>query len=172
MSSRREAEFPPIAQLLPQAGAARLLERVLAHDGVETRCAVDPSQSALYRDASGRVPAWVALEYMAQCAAADGSLRGRAGGLPREPALLIGSRRVTFRSAGFDATQRLEVTARHAAGQRELLAFDCAVFDARGGEPLAEGRLNVLPLRGHALSAVSTSLAFGSRRPPSGHSPR
>jgi predicted hotdog family 3-hydroxylacyl-ACP dehydratase len=137
--------FPPIAQLLPQAGAARLLERVLAHDADGTRCAVNPAQSALFRDANGRVPAWVALEYMAQCAAADGSLRRRARGEALEPALLVGSRRVAFRCTHFDAAQRLEVTARHAAGRRELLAFDCAVFDARGGEPLAEGRLNVLP---------------------------
>ena len=137
--------FPPIAQLLPQAGAARLLERVLAHDTEGTRCAVNPAQSALFRDANGRVPAWVALEYMAQCAAADGSLRRRARGEALEPALLVGSRRVAFRCTHFDAAQRLEVTARHAAGRRELLAFDCAVFDARGGEPLAEGRLNVLP---------------------------
>jgi predicted hotdog family 3-hydroxylacyl-ACP dehydratase len=137
-------DFPPIALLLPQAGTARLLERVLAHDSEGTRCGVDPSQSALFRDARGRVPAWVALEYMAQCAAADGSLRQRARGLPLEPALLIGSRRVAFRCARFEDAQRLEVTARHAAGRRELLAFDCAVFDARGGEPLAEGRLNVL----------------------------
>jgi predicted hotdog family 3-hydroxylacyl-ACP dehydratase len=136
--------FPPIAQLLPQAGAARLLERVLAHDERETRCAVSPNR-ALFRDARGGVPAWIALEYMAQCAAADGSLRRRARGEPLEPALLIGSRRIAFRCIGFDAAQRLEVTARHAAGQRELLAFDCAVFDARGGEPLVEGRLNVLP---------------------------
>ena len=137
--------FPPIAHLLPQAGAARLLERVLAHDAEGTRCAVNPAQSALFRDANGRVPAWVALEYMAQCAAADGSLRRRARGEALEPALLVGSRRVAFRCTHFDAAQRLEVTARHAAGRRELLAFDCAVFDARGGEPLAEGRLNVLP---------------------------
>jgi predicted hotdog family 3-hydroxylacyl-ACP dehydratase len=139
------SEFPPIAQLLPQAGAARLLERVLAHDGDGTRCAVDPSHGALFRDADGRVPAWVALEYMAQCAAADGSLRGRARGEPLVPALLIGARRVALRCRHFEPAQALEVTARHAAGGRELLAFDCAVFDARGGEPLAEGRLNVLP---------------------------
>jgi predicted hotdog family 3-hydroxylacyl-ACP dehydratase len=138
------SELPPIAALLPHAGAMRLLERVLAHDGDTTRCAVAPP-GALFRDAQGGVPAWVALEYMAQCAAADGSLRRRARGEPALPALLIGSRRVVFHCARFDAAQRLEVTARHAAGERELLAFDCAVFDARGGEPLVEARLNVLP---------------------------
>ncbi|HKA15519.1 MAG TPA: hypothetical protein VKH41_10920 [Myxococcota bacterium] len=141
------AEFPPIAELLPQAGAMRLLERVLAHGDDGTRCGVNPSQSALFRDASGRVPAWVALEYMAQCAAADGGLRRRARGETPAPALLIGSRHIAFRCTGFDSRQRLEVTARHAAGRRELLAFDCAVFDARGGEALAEGRIHVLPGR-------------------------
>ncbi len=40
------ADFPPIALLLPQAGAARLLERVLAHDGDGTRCANRVSASA------------------------------------------------------------------------------------------------------------------------------
>jgi len=136
-------EFPPIAELLPHAGAMRLLEGVLAHDREATRCAVRPH--ALFRDARGTVPAWIALEYMAQCAAADGSLRRRATGEPLAPALLVGSRRVTFHCAGFDAAQRLEVSARHAAGSHELLAFECAVFDARGGEPLAEARLHVLP---------------------------
>ena len=136
-------EFPPITELLPHAGAMRLLECVLAHDAEQTRCAVRPH--ALFRSARGAVPAWIALEYMAQCAAADGSLRRRASGLALEPALLVGSRRVAFRCTHFDAAQRLEVTARHAAGRRELLAFDCAVFDARGGEPLVEARLSVLP---------------------------
>jgi acyl-coenzyme A synthetase/AMP-(fatty) acid ligase/predicted hotdog family 3-hydroxylacyl-ACP dehydratase len=137
--------FAPIAELLPHAGAMRLLESVLAHGADGTRCAVASAHGALFRDARGAVPAWVALEYMAQCAAVDGSLRGRAHGGTPEPALLVGSRRVAFGCAEFDPAQRLEVTARHAAGRRELLAFDCAVCDADSGEPLAEARLNVLP---------------------------
>jgi predicted hotdog family 3-hydroxylacyl-ACP dehydratase len=146
MSARKtDADFPPIAELLPQAGAMRLLDRVLEHGDAGTRCSVAPSGGAPFRDARGAVPAWVALEYMAQCAAADGSLRMRARGASPEPALLVGSRRIAFRCAVFEPSQRLEVVARHAAGRSELLAFDCAVFDARGGEPLVEGRLNVLP---------------------------
>ena len=144
MSARRtDADFPPIAELLPQAGAMRLLERVLEHGEAGTRCSVAPSHGAPFRDARGAVPAWVGLEYMAQCAAVDGSLRARGEAL--EPALFVGSRRIAFRCAEFDPAQSLEVVARHAAGHRELLAFDCAVFDSRGGEPLVEGRLNVLP---------------------------
>jgi hypothetical protein len=38
------------------------------------------------------------------------------------------------------------VSARHAAGHGDTLAFDCSVEDPAGGPPLAEGRLNVLLL--------------------------
>ena len=146
------AEFPAIAELLPQAGAMRLLERVLSHDAERTRCEVLPSRSALFQQ-GGRIPAWVAIEYMAQCAAADGSLRLRARGDAPRPALFVGARRVSFRCASFEPGQRLVVSAHHAAGRRDLLAFDCAVEDPAGGAPLVEGRLNVLPLRGDAWPA-------------------
>ena len=145
-------EFPSIAELLPQAGAMRLLERVLAHDGERTRCEVLPSRSALFQ-LDGRIPAWVAIEYMAQCAAADGMLRLRARGEAPQPALFVGSRRIAFRCASFEPGQRLVVSARHSAGRRELLAFDCAVEDPNGGAPLVEGRVNVLPMRGNAWPA-------------------
>lgn len=136
--------FPPIAELLPQCGPMRLLERVLEHDASHTRCAVLPSESAAFGDDSGRVPVWVALEYMAQCAAADGGLRSRERGDAPRVGVLLGSRQLTFRSADFDPTRRLEVSARFAAGRGDHLAFDCAVHDPDGGPPLAEGRLNVL----------------------------
>ena len=143
--TRTDADFPPIAELLPQAGAARLLDRVLEHGDAGTRCSVAPAGGAPFRDARGALPVWVAIEYMAQCAAADGSLRQRARGAPPEPALLVGSRRIAFHCSHFEAAQGLEVTARRAAGRSELLAFDCTVFDAESGDALAEGRLNVLP---------------------------
>jgi predicted hotdog family 3-hydroxylacyl-ACP dehydratase len=137
--------FPPIAELLPHAGPMRLLERVVSHDEVETRCTVRSGGGGVFRGASGGVPCWAAIEFMAQCAAADGSLRRRALGEAPGPALFLGSRRVAFRCTSFDASARLEVSARLAAGRPGgLLAFDCALH-AADGEPLAEGRLNVLP---------------------------
>ena len=136
--------FPPIAELVPQQGAMCLLERVLEHDTDRTRCSVLPAQSALFLDASGRVPVWVGIEYMAQCAAAHGGLRRRElGGAPL-PGLFLGSRRVIFRCDAFDPEQRLEVTARHATGRTRRFAFECAVLDPAGGAPLVEGRLNLL----------------------------
>ncbi len=122
----------------------RLLARVLDHDATSTRCGLDPADSDLFLDAAGHVPVWVGLEYMAQCAAAHGGLRARASGEPVRPGLFLGSRRLVFRCEGFLPGSRLEVTARHAAGRGERLAFDCAVLDPDGGLPLVEGRLNLL----------------------------
>jgi len=138
--------LPPIAELLPQRGAMRLLDRVLAHDAEATRCAVEPGASALFREADGRLPAWLAVEYMAQCAAVDGALRMRVAeeGVPPRQGLLLGSRRLSFRQPWLDFERGLEVTARCASARGRRFAFDCALRDADGGAPLAEGRLNVL----------------------------
>lgn len=136
--------FPPIDSLVPQSGPMRLIGRVLDHDETATRCEVDPARSQLFRDPLGRIPAWVALEYMAQTAAAHGGLLARKRGEPLKPALFVGSRRLTFRCPDFVPGSLLEVTARHSAGRGSRLAFDCAVLDPDGGEPLAEGRLNVV----------------------------
>ncbi len=141
--------FPPIAELVPQRGPMCLLEAVLSHDADETRCSALPRQSALFRDASGRVPAWVGIEYMAQCAAADGGLRLRAHGLSPQPGLFLGSRRVAFRCDAFAPDRRLEVwarPARRATGLSRRFAFECAVLDPDGGPPLVEARLNLLIL--------------------------
>jgi predicted hotdog family 3-hydroxylacyl-ACP dehydratase len=122
----------------------RLLDEVLAHDAAQTRCALDPARSALFAGADGRIPAWVGLEYIAQCAAAHGGLVARARGEAPRPGLVLGSRRLVFRCDGFEPGRLLEVTARHAAGSGPSLAFDCAVLDPDGGPPWVEGRLTVL----------------------------
>jgi len=140
-------DFPPLAELLPQAGPMRLLERVEAHDEERTVCRARADASALFRSADGSVPAWVGIEYMAQCAAVHGGLAARARGEAPGPGLFVGSRRLSFRCASFAPGAELRVTARHAAGRGDALAFDCTVEDLAGGPPLVEGRLNVLRLR-------------------------
>ena len=138
--------FPPLAELLPHAGPMRLLERVEAHDALSTACRALPSASTLFRNAAGAIPAWVGIEYMAQCAAVHGGLHARARGEAPGPGLFVGSRRLVFRCTSFAPDTPLLVTARHAAGHGDARAFDCTVEDPAGGPPLVEGRLNVLLL--------------------------
>ena len=138
-----DASLPSVVSLLPHAGPMLLLDRVLEHTPEHTACAVDPGRSALLADADGCVPAWVGLEYMAQCVAAHGGLASRERAEPPRPGLLLGSRRVRFATASFAPNRELRVDARHHRGESGLVAFDCEVREAAGGEPLVRARVNV-----------------------------
>jgi predicted hotdog family 3-hydroxylacyl-ACP dehydratase len=135
--------FPPIGELIPHARGMLLLERVLEHGPEHAVCSADPAASPLFRDASGRVPAWVGLEYLAQCMAVYGALAARAEGrLPRMGPFL-GGRRLALRVAHFDPERVLRVTVRHLRGEKGLIAFQGRIQADEDGEPLVEGRLHV-----------------------------
>ena len=136
-------EFPAVAEILPHSGAMVLLERVTSHAGDATVCAAEIGDYALLRSPSGDVPAWMGLEYMAQCIAAHSGLLGLDGGGPPRVGFLVGSRRMTFHARRFRRGQRLTVQARRVwAGAQGMVAFDCSIADADTGALLAEGRLS------------------------------
>jgi predicted hotdog family 3-hydroxylacyl-ACP dehydratase len=135
------AAYPELAELLPHSGPMRLLERVLAHSPERTVCALDPSASELFRDGSGSVPAWVALEWMAQCIAAHGGLVARGEGRAPSPGMLVGAKRLALERAHFAAGESLEVEARFAGGAGALASFECAL--RAGSELVATGSLSV-----------------------------
>jgi predicted hotdog family 3-hydroxylacyl-ACP dehydratase len=120
-----------------------LLDQVLEHSRERTICSVDPAASRLFAEADGRVPVWLGLEYMAQCIAAHGGLVALGLGEPPRPGLFLGTRRAEFGTAYFDRDEALHVTAAHHRGEVGLVAFDCYVCAAAGGEPLVKGRMNV-----------------------------
>jgi len=136
------SDFPDLDALVPHRGRMRLLGRVLSHSPEETRCSVDLERSELFFDRDGSVPAFVAIEYMAQCAAAHAGLAAAHGSSPRI-ALLLGSRRLQLHAERFHPGQQLCVEARHHRGEAGLVAFDCAVRDTESDRTLAEGRLNL-----------------------------
>lgn len=143
-----DRSFPPIASLVPQSGPMCLLDRVLEHEPHRTVCAVDPARSTVLARPDGRVPAFVGLEYMAQCIAVHGGLLARARGEAPRPGLFLGARRVSFAVEAFRGDRPLRVEVCHHRGERGLVAFDCELREAAGqsppGEPpLVGGRLNV-----------------------------
>ena len=135
------AEFPELSELLPHSGPMRLLARVLSHDVERTVCALDPAASELFRDAEGRVPGWLALEWMAQCIAAHGGLVARAAGRQPSPGMLVGAKRVGLERWAFAAGETLEVEARFTASAGALASFACAL--RAGAEIVATGSLSV-----------------------------
>ncbi len=137
------SSFPPISALVPHSGPMSLLEEVLEHSRERTVCSVEPAGSRLFADPDGRVPVWLGLEYMAQCIAAHGGLAARSLGEPPRPGLFLGTRCAEFGSAYFRRDEALHVTAVHYRGEIGLVAFDCDVRAAAGGETLVKGRMNV-----------------------------
>lgn len=142
------AALPEISSLVPHRGRMLLLSHVVEHTPDNTVCAVDPEGSELFRTSEGLVPAWVGLEYMAQCIAAHAGLVAlRRGETPR-PGLFLGSRRTRIDVDAFRRGQRLEVTSTHRRGEDGLAWFDCSIEDADDGKTLAQGRLSVYAMDG------------------------
>lgn len=140
-----ERTWPPLADVVPHAGGMRLLDRVVSHDADETVCLLDPDAQTLFRRDDGSLPAWAAVEYMAQCVAAHAGLSARAAGEP-PPALglFLGSRRVQLHADALPGGGPLRVRARRAGGSSEgLHAFDCALESPGTGRALVEARLSV-----------------------------
>ena len=138
------SDWPAIAELLPHAGPMRLLDRVAAHSALETSCELDAAGSALLADDDGTVPSWVALEWMAQCAAAHGALLARAAGAPALQGMLVGARRVTLARASFSPEVRLRVSARPTGRAGELVTFECELRASPRDEPLASASISVV----------------------------
>ncbi len=132
---------PPLDTLLPQSGRMALLDRILDHDGDSTTCAVSPDDHEWFRGPDGRVPAWVSIEYMAQCCAAHGGLLLRDAPRKTPPAaLLLGVRRIDLYTESFAPGSELQVTVRPAAGSGRAAAFQCSIRD--GERLLADARLS------------------------------
>jgi len=135
--------FPTVAELIPHSGPMCLLDRVLEHSPESTVCRVDPSGSLVLARPDGSVPAWVALEYMAQCVAVHGGLLARSSGGKSRPGLLLGSRRVRLDARDLAPGEILRVSAHHHAGESALVVFECKVAREGGEDPLVQARLNV-----------------------------
>jgi predicted hotdog family 3-hydroxylacyl-ACP dehydratase len=137
------ASYPHIQDVLPQSGRMVLLTRILRHTERQTTCTVEISPTSAFADADGGVPAWVALEYMAQCIAAHGGLRALAAGDPVAIGFLLGSRSVALHTPRFHPGQQLEIEAAHVWGEQDFFSFACTVRDTRTQATLVEGTLTV-----------------------------
>jgi len=132
--------LPPVATLLPQSGPMVLLDEVTACDGERISCRVAVRADGLFVE-EGRVPAVVAIEYMAQAIGAFAGLRSHAAGEPVRIGYLLGTREMTLGVGHFEVGDELLVVAERLFGDEQLGSFRCAVW--RGGAELAAATLNV-----------------------------
>lgn len=132
-----------IRDLVPHSAPMLLLRRVVEHSETTTVCEVETADSHLFAAAGGRLPAWLALEYMAQCAAVHGGLLARAASRPPRAGMLIGTRRLTLHTDGFSAGQLLLVSAHSVHTGAQMLSFAAEVRDRERTEILAAARINI-----------------------------
>lgn len=130
---------PPIAELLPHRGPALLLDEVIAHAPERVTCRVTLREGAAYA-CDGRVPAIVAIEYMAQTIGAWVGLRALARGEPVRIGFLLGTRELRLDVESFAVGDVLEIDAEHVWGDSALGSFRCVV--RRASDVLAEATIN------------------------------
>ena len=120
-------------KLVPHRGAMLLIDEEPFFD--ESRqlvvTAFTPRAGGVFFDAELKgVPAWAAIEYVAQAAAACAGyadLKSNPGSAPR-PGLLLGSRKVSLFTDRFKLGVRHEVTAKCSFSDGESAAFECAIL--------------------------------------------
>jgi len=127
--------------VVPHAGPALLLSRVLRHEADETACLVEIAGQRLFRDADGSVPSWFALEYMAQCIAVHAGLASAADDPPRI-AFLASVRGLALHCERFASEAVLTVAARRLRGGNQGLTTFACRLEAQDGALLAEGRIS------------------------------
>ena len=135
---------PPIraADVVPHKAPMALLRHVLAHDAQATLCDVRIDADTLFLE-SGRVQAWIGLEYMAQAVAAHAGMVARRSGKPPAIGFWLGTRKADFFTPAFRLGQTLLVAARHVWGDADLFSFDCTITDAASRRRLAAAQLNI-----------------------------
>ncbi len=129
-----------IRELLPHSKAMVLLDELLDYSEESAVTALTITENSLFLE-NGEVPAWVAIEYMAQGIAAFAGVQSKLAGEPIKVGLLIGTRKLVSDVAGFKVGDRLvvKVTQIHKE-ESGLSVFECLI-DAPGGE--IKANLNV-----------------------------
>ena len=134
----------PIEELLPHRPPMVLIDAVESFDAEAKRLAarVTIGENQLFFDGQG-VPNWVAIEYMAQAAAALAGMYDRhvAPGQASRPGLLLGTRRLDLNLARFEAGKTYRIVAENAFSDSDAAAFVCRIEDDRG-ETVATANLN------------------------------
>lgn len=130
-----------MAELLPHAGNAILLDQVVAHDDNHIETTLTVSANGLYNQADGSLPGWLGVEIMAQAVAAYAGCRARTSGLPVELGFLLGTRNYQCNVQSFPLGSQLHVSAtRSLEDESGMGVFECEIA---GHNIQVQARLNV-----------------------------
>lgn len=126
-----------LVDIMPHRGRMLLLDGIESYDVGKCTMTVHFTvrEDNVFFDASlCGLPSWVAVELMAQAAAACTGAHDvlESPGLPPRPGLLLGSRKVLMPRAVYPLGERFAVTAAEAFHDDESGAFECEIRDSSG----------------------------------------
>ena len=134
----------PLDELLPHRPPMVLIDAVESFDAEAKRLTarVTIGENQLFFDGDG-VPNWVAIEYMAQTAAAlvgyyDKHVAPRQ---PIRPGLLLGTRKLDLKLERFETGKTYRIVAENAFSDSDAASFACRIED-EAGETVATANLN------------------------------
>lgn len=132
--------LPPVAEVVPHAGAMRLIDELL-HAGEKCVARATVRATQLFVDDAG-MPGWVGIEYMAQTIAAWAGVRARRAGEKPGIGFLLGSRRYECDVAAFPVGSELTITVcPELIGDNGLGMFGCTL--AMDGSEVARANVSV-----------------------------
>ena len=130
----------PIQQLVPHSEPMILLDRVLGYTEISVTAGLTITvESSFLRD--GKVPAYIALEYMAQAITAYDGVQARLSGGAIGIGFLLGSRKLKLMVNEFEPGDELVVVATMQYNDGEMSAFDCQTY--RQQQLVAEATISV-----------------------------
>lgn len=132
--------YPPIAELVPHAGAMVLLDSLTTWSHGQARCAVTIREHAPFV-VDGAVESVVTIEYMAQAVAACLGYEALTGGAGVRIGMIIACKRFEAYADKLQVGDALDIEVRSIQGNEALSHFDCRVL--RDGALFSEAVLTL-----------------------------
>jgi predicted hotdog family 3-hydroxylacyl-ACP dehydratase len=132
---------------LPHAAPMVLIEKVLAVSEQGASCQVRVSADGVlapFLDAQGQLPAWFAMELMAQTVGVwNGWHAGQRGSAPRL-GMLLGGRGLSCSLAAFPADALLTINVNMVLQDEKLASFECAITHEDSLQASDQGRETIV----------------------------
>lgn len=131
----------PIAELLPHAPPAILLDRVTGWEPSRLEALLVIRRNGSFFTPGRGVPSHVGIEYMAQACGAYAGIEAKTAGLPVRIGFLLGTRGYVSSLRWFAAGSTLTVSVVEVLREGGMAVFDCAI--AQDGSQVATARLTL-----------------------------
>jgi predicted hotdog family 3-hydroxylacyl-ACP dehydratase len=142
-----------IRQLVPHSGPMLLVDELFGATDASLEAGCTVRDDGLFAIADGRIPAMVAVEYMAQAVAVFAGVRATTRGESIKPGLLLGARNFNSSAAYLSPGDRLRIFVTLVIESANGLAvFDCEIT---GPDLHASARLTVITT--NSLDALGAS---------------